>query len=189
MMKLKILLIFTAIFFSCLTAQSKKNIEVIFNMVDESLEEIKNSDNQSYVLKFNSVDNLDIVKGRVVYNLNDSEQNTNKELSYTVDTLKVEYPELYRDGLFGDYYLVRQIKLSGYYSVIENSKIISNNTFNYSSIDTVQFVELTEIETQAIDFTKGEVPDEPFLDSLVETLIAVGSAVVSIILFFTIRSD
>ena len=121
----------SAICFSLLSAQTKKNIEVIFNLVDKSLSEVKNSDEQNYVLKFNSVDNLDVIKGRVAYNLKNSAENAYNELNYTVDTLNVKYPELYRDGLFGDYFLVREIKYSGYYSVINDEQIINNKKFNF----------------------------------------------------------
>lgn len=189
-MKIKNFLVVFAIFSLISFAQSKKNLELIFEFVDNSLSEVKRSPGKNFVLKFNAVDNLDVIKGRVAYNLKDfSGEGVETELIYTVDSLSVNYPEMFRDGLFGDYFLVRNVNYSGYYSIIENNKPEENRKFSFNEQDTVSHNELSLIETQAIDFTKGEVPAESFFDGFVETSIAVGAAVLSIVLFFIIRSD
>lgn len=189
-MKTKVFILIFTVFSLVLSAQTKKNIELIFNLVDESLEKLQDLSDKNIVLKFNAVDNLDVLKGRVVYNLksnNDKELTT--ELNYTVDSLQVNYPEMFRDGLFGDYLLVRDIKYKGYYSLLNNNELGQNRKFQLTHKDTVYLSELNTIETQALDFTKGEVPAEPFFESVIETVIAVGAAAISIILFFTVRSE
>ena len=58
----------------------------------------------------------------------------------------------------------------------------------YDKSDTVLFDEIKSLSNSSLPFTKGEAPAEPFFASLWEPVIAVGTAIVTIFLFFTIRS-
>lgn len=189
-MKVKIFLLAFSVLSIFSFGQSKKNLEVIFGFVDESLTEVKKVTNKNVVLEFNAADNLEVIKGRVLYNLGKSgKEDKEIKLNYTVDAVGVNYPEMFRDGLFGDFFLEREVYFNGYFSVLENDSLLINRSFDLTKKDTVALDELSLIETQILDFTKGEVPPEPAFDSIVETVVAVGAAVISVILFFTVRSE
>ena len=186
-MKIKTFLLILLTFTLFSFGQSKRNIDLIFDLVDQSISGINYEEN--FVLKFNSAQNLNVIKGRILKKLKNNNVEDKKNLNYFVDSLSVTYPEMFRDGMFGDYLLSRKVKLAGYYSLERNNFLTEKEDFNLVFQDTVLYSELNQIESQALNFTRGEIPQEPFFESVVETVIAVGAAVVSIILFFTIRSD
>ena len=184
-MKIKTFLFILLVLSIFSLGQTQRNIDIIFDLTDLSISEINKKEN--YVLNFNSAENLNVIKGRIFKNI--KTENSETVLNYYVDSLKVVYPEMFRDGWFGDYFLIRDVRLAGYYSIEKKGSLLDKKEFNLSVKDTVEYSKLNEIESQALNFTQGEIPQEPFFDSMVETVIAVGAAVVSIILFFTIRSD
>jgi len=126
----------------------------------------------------------------VVYNLKKTEKKeTGIKLNYIVDSVGVSYPEMFRDGLFGDFFLIRNIYYKGYFSVEKDNRQKLKRDFDFAKKDTIALNDVSSVETRILDFTKAEVPPEPFFESMVETVAAVGAAVLSVILFFTIRSE
>jgi hypothetical protein len=100
------------------------------------------------------------------------------KIQIKIDSVKTEYTDLYRDGLFGDYKLVRKISI--FYS---NPQPKSN-----SIIDTLTLDNFSSIENPAFPFTKSELPPEPFWQSLIEPLVYLGATISVVILLFTTRS-
>jgi hypothetical protein len=80
----------------------------------------------------------------------------------------------------------RKIDLSGSYSISKETVI--SERFDYAYIDTVSVDDAKAIENPSFPFTQAEIPSEPFFSSLLEPAIAIGSAALAVILFFTIRS-
>ena len=107
---------------------------------------------------------------------------TLKTKKVRIDTAVTEYPDLYRDGLFGDYHLVRKLKLI--YSYDNNPELRDSVLIT----DTLLFNNLSEIENGAFPFTKGKLPEEPFLSSIFEPVIYIGVTIGIIYLLFAKRS-
>lgn len=107
------------------------------------------------------------------------------KIDFIIDDCLVSYGEPRKDGWFGDFYTERTIKLSGNY-FIPNSVSVKN--FSFEETDIVKVDDIQKIENRAFPFTKGELPPEPFLSSILEPIVAVGAAAITIILFFSVRS-
>ena len=99
-----------------------------------------------------------------------------------IDTAITEYSDLYRDGLFGDYYLVRKLKLI--YAPVQQPAMRDSVIIS----DTLLFDNVSKIENGAFPFTKGNLPDEPFFYSVLEPIIYVGVTISVIYLLFITRS-
>lgn len=107
------------------------------------------------------------------------------KVNFVIDNCNVEYNQPERKGLFGQYFTERKINLSGNYFISKGS-VLKN--FNFALIDTVNVDEIEKLENRSYPFTHSELPAEPFFSSLLEPIVAVGAAAVTIILFFSIRS-
>ena len=108
------------------------------------------------------------------------------KINYTIEAMKVNYSDIDRDGMFGDFLMPRKLSVKGSYS-IDKENIFTKN-FNYTFLDTVNVKAVKSLENESYPFTKGEVPTEPFFSSITEPVIAISSAALAVILFFTIRS-
>ena len=93
---------------------------------------------------------------------------------------------MFRDGFLGEYFVLRKISLSGSYNF--SGKKIFTQDFSYLLQDTVGVDDITLLENSAYPFTQGKLPPEPFFSGILEPLVAVGTAALAVILFFTIRS-
>lgn len=176
----------------------ESNLQILYSLVDSSTSEIikqlRNID-KSIKLEFElgegySVFENHIVKAFVENNFDVVDQkDSNKNfvlVNYVLDNAKVNYGEVYRDGLLGDYLLPRKILVSGNYLI--NSDPILVKDFQYLYEDTVLVNNVKNLESYSFLFTKGEIPSEPFFSSLFEPLIAISAAAIAVFLFFTIRS-
>ena len=107
------------------------------------------------------------------------------KVNFVIDNAQVNYSEPRKNGIFGDFFTERSIKLSGNYFIPEKSKV---NKFVFTAKDTVRVDDIEEIENRSFPFTQGEIPPEPFFSSLLEPVVALGTAAVTVILFFSVRS-
>jgi hypothetical protein len=110
----------------------------------------------------------------------------NLELNYTMENASVSYGEIFRDGFLGGYFVLRKIFISGSYRLQGKTNLADN--FYCENVDTVKFDDLRALENSSYPFTQGEIPSEPFFSSLFEPIVAVTTAAVVIILFFSVRS-
>ena len=177
--------------------QTRDNLEIFYTLVDSSGENIisnlpgsdKNLNlnlnlGESYSLFAN---HLMAVFDQAGYKINSAQNTAGKiAVDYVLDQAKVNYGDIFRSGLFGNYYLPREIRISGNYSIKNNSFVYKE--FQYRFMDTVRVDSIKALENSSYLFTQGDVPPEPFFSSLFEPLIAIGTAAVAVLLFFTIRS-
>lgn len=112
--------------------------------------------------------------------------NQGLKIQYFIKDADVDYGDIYRGGFLGDYYTPRTIHLSGNFILL--GKDFTTRSFNYTSIDTVAVDSVKTIENTAYLFTQGSLPSEPFFSGIFEPIVAVGTAALAVILFFTIRS-
>jgi len=189
-----LLLLFTS---SQLFAQGKTNLEMINQLVDSSTTKISNeiiNRSVGYNLQLNSVIDYSRLDERILSSFSSRgikliiDSTKANKLNYSITQTGVEYSDLFRDGLFGNYLLERKFVLSGNFSVQNSSTILSANTFYYTVTDTVPYDRFIFIENNSLPFTKGKVPEPPFVPSLLEPIVAITAVVVTVILFFSVRS-
>lgn len=173
--------------------QVKTNFELFTRLVDSSAVIINKNipvAQKNLFIKYNTNDFYSVFRNRIIFDfskLGKTVTNSSSEIvNYSIEEAKVNYGEMSKDGLFGGYYLQRTLKLKGNFSVENNSAIAGE--FNLSLIDTVAVNDITAIENPVYPFTQGEVPSEPFFSSLFAPVVAIGSAALAVILFFTVRS-
>lgn len=193
-----LIIILVALFLtSDIFSQTISNLERINLLVDISTEEISfalQDTIDGYKIVNDTPSEYSILNNRVIASLSknriklgDDSSHSNK-ISYIISHAGVQYSDLFRDGLFGEYLLERKFDLMGNFIVEKKGVVISSNTFEISKMDTVNYNNFAFIENNSLPFTKASVPSEPFLPSIIEPVIAITAVVVTIILFFTVRS-
>lgn len=175
------------------SAQEKTNLGVFKELVDSSAAEVAAvipDSVEAIDLKLNngpmSVFNAELISSLSKRGYNLVHRTDNLKLEFIIDEASTSYGEIYRDGFLGDYYVPRMILLSGNYNIIGNT--ILTHSFNFAYQDTVSVDSVTSLENAAYPFTMGKLPAEPFFSGILEPVIAVGTAALAVILFFTIRS-
>lgn len=177
-------------------AQYQSNFEQIDSLLGISASEISNELdlNKKYTLEFVGSSNYKILESKIIGHLQgngielSTEQNGNSKLNYNVDEARIEYGDVYRDGLFGTYNVRRSAQISGSYNIIKDGNFGDSKNFSFALTDSVLYSDISNLENIGYSFTTAEVPEEPFFSSTLEPVIAIGSAAVAIYLFFNIRS-
>lgn len=178
-------------------AQSRTNLEIINALVDSSTLVLSSQITDSireYNIEYQTVAEYSMLNNRaensfVRNGIAISLDKANNKISYSISKAGVNYSDLFKDGLLGGYLLERKIILSGEYVVENSSSILHADTFHYSVTDTIQFENRNFVENHSLPFTKGNVPSEPFFPSMLEPIIAITAVVVTVVLFFTVRSN
>jgi hypothetical protein len=187
------------IFLSTVTfSQSKTNLQLFYESVDSVVDSISKELNFTkqpvqlnlnlgveYSLFSNSIYNS-LQENRINYSENRNSGLSEIVVNIVLEKCEVDYGEPFKDGLFGSYFLQRNIRLSGNYSVRDFDFRLKR--FSILKSDTVAVDEIKKIENPSFPFTEGKVPEESFFSGITEPLIAVGSAAIAVILFFSIRS-
>jgi hypothetical protein len=178
------------------TAQTVTNLDRFYSAVDsastsfvDDLGNIKEVELELglgtyYAVFANQVRSKILRNGIKISSSNDSSGNIEK-VNFTIGECSVKYSQPERDGLFGDYFTDRTIEVQGNYFVPSNQKV---KEFNIAKKDRVNVDDVEKIENRSYPFTHGDLPPEPFFSSLLEPIVAVGAAAITIILFFSVRS-
>lgn len=178
-------------------AQTKSNLELLYTLLDSASilidKKLPESDDEiSLSLSFGI--NYDVLKNYCYSSITTKNKNLNvsltskltRTLNITLDEAKIEYPDNFRDGFFGDFFTIRKAEIKGSYLL--NSKQVLNERFVFEVVDTINTADLQHVENYSYPFTIAEKPGEPFFSSLFEPIVAVGTTAIAVILFFTIRS-
>ena len=193
---LKIFLLF-ALIASASFAQTKSNYEIFGGLIKESVRKISaESDLQSKTVRvdirvtpgYESFSNLILSAFMKNSGKVSLEKGAGADISFNLGSLKVYYGNVDKDGLFGDYSVDRNFEVSGDCSIYESGELTAASGFEQKFDDVINYDELDTVENPAFPFTQGNRPEEPFLTGLVEPAIVIGTAIVTIILFFSVRS-
>jgi hypothetical protein len=186
---------------SGISAQPETNLDIFYKLVDSSANDFISQIPQledSVDLKLNLGESYSVFSNKiiaalysngkivVIENLEPAIGKDAISVNYIIDDANVKYGEIFRDGFFGDYYIHRNISLKGNYLIHTNSAFYKE--FNFSFNDTIRYDEIKSVENISFPFTRGKVPAEPFFSGLFEPIVAIGTAALAVILFFTIRS-
>lgn len=180
------------------SAQELSNLDIFFRLTDsvvvslvrklpqsEKTVYLKTSMNNSYSVFENKIISLLKDSGKTVLTVPDT---SGPAVSLAFEEAKVYYPDMFRDGFFGPFMVKREVLLKGNYIISLNGRVTDTRNFKYRNEDTVGQNDLKTLENSAYPFTRGEMPPEPVFSSLLEPVIALGTAAAVIYLFFTIRS-
>lgn len=174
-------------------SQTISNLDVFYNLVDSAsgylLKDL--ADIKTVKLTLNLGNDYSIfanqIRGKLVRNqirVTNSDSNAT-EVNFVLDNAFVEYTEPEKNGIFGDFFTERTIRLSGNYFISGKSQI---NKFNLVDKDTVNIEDIEILENRSYPFTQGELPTEPFFYSIWEPVAAISAAAITVILFFSVRS-
>ena len=175
-----IFFIFNLVLFS----QTKTNLEIVDSLIFSSISDISRKididEKENVYLKFIAADDYQILKNIVISSLQKNKVNlvedasmTDITLNYNLIEIKTSYPEMFRDGLFGEYLAERNVSLNGSYFLVNEKSIGKVNSFNYSIEDTVVYDDINQLENIAYSFTSAKLPEEPFFSSTLEPVIAI----------------
>ena len=198
MITLKTKILFLFLFGSTfLFAQNKTNLEMLNTLVDSSaftiisqISDLNNEYNIVYqtVAEYSALNKRienSLVKNGITVKL----ESTTNNISYSISQAGVNYSDLFKDGIVGGYLLERKFILSGEYVIENSSTILSANTFYYTVTDTIPYDNFNFIENNSLPFTKSNVPSEPLFPSMLEPIVAITAVVITVVLFFTVRSN
>jgi hypothetical protein len=192
--------IITVIFFNIISintfAQVTTNFEIVETLLVKSIDGINdnftNGSNKKILLDFIAPNDYLVLKNTLIEELQKNRfhlSDKNKTgLNYTINEIKINYKEIFRDGILGEYLVSRQAKLNGSYFIKNKNEFGKVNNFSFVSSDTVKYNDISKLENIAYSFTSSQLPNEPFFSSIVEPVIAIGTAAVAAYLFFNIRS-
>lgn len=188
----KILIPLIFLFNHLLFAQAESNLDRINLLINKTCNEINDSIKQSVIINFQAPDNLYFLKNRAEVNFNQFYNKNNllppDTLNFTLEAAGINYNKIIKNGFFGDYLIERTAFIKGTFLLKQNDKILIAKEFNKSVTDSVNYEDINKIENYSLPFTKGKLPDEPISSSIIEPLIAITASVVTVILFFTVRS-
>jgi hypothetical protein len=179
-------------------AQTGSNLDLIYNLIDSSVVTVTENleyEDVVYHLEFTSPPEYNLLKNRVQSSFGrkrsftEDKSKSLKSIKYNLESVKVNYDNIFKDGLFGSYKVERQIGLNGNYITLYKDQSIGGDTFSYTYSDTVDYDKVNELESLTLAFTRAQKPGEPLLPSLLEPAIAIGAIAITIILFFTVRSN
>jgi len=186
-------IIFVFIFFifqAAMTGQSeepiKTNLDIFYSLVDSSTSIFSQKlAGENRNITVNVPADLNIFEGRIKGKLalESPSKETSGEVIYTLESAKVEYEDIFRDGLFGDYQVNRIISIGGYY--IYGRGV---NNFALTAEDIIKLDDTGKLENSSLPFTQGEKPEEPFFSTLYQPAIILAALAVTTYLFFSVRS-
>ena len=194
--------LFIALLFSAIIsdffAQSKTNLEVFYSLTDSLVFQINSeipASKKEILLRLNngeiySIFNNDIRSGFIkagkkVWDVPPDEINI-PEVNIVIESVSVNYGEVFKDGLFGSFYTTRQLSLKGHY--LQTFSDFGKQEFYITYSDSILVDQISELENASFPFTQGQIPSEPFLSGLAEPILAIGTAAAMVILFFSVRS-
>jgi hypothetical protein len=174
-------------------AQDKNNLQVFNQLVDSSIVELTSviPDSVRNISPDIEEGTFSVFNSQIISDLTErgyklvSNENAFR-LQYVIREATTSYGDIFRDGFLGDYLVPRTISLSG--SGNFTGHIVTTHNFNFTYKDTIAVDSVNSYENPAYSFTQGRLPSEPFFSSIFEPVIAVGTAALAVILFFTIRS-
>ncbi|MBE0539226.1 MAG: hypothetical protein IH620_05890 [Ignavibacterium sp.] len=189
-------LFFAALLQISIFSQPVSNLDKFYNLVDSASTKFVNDIDAAKKVKLELTLGSDYslfanqIRGKILkrgIELINEDQSSNDFISasFVIDNTLVSYSVPVRDGFFGSFYTERILQLSGNYFISSNSIIKS---FNIVDKDTINVEDVEKVENRSYPFTRGELPPEPFFSSLLEPIVAIGAAAVTIILFFSVRS-
>lgn len=182
-----------------LHCQSLTNLDIFYSLTDSLVDQISSgipSNENKILLDLNLGQSYSLFANNIIERFikNDKQiiQSANQEKDFTlinivIEGAGVEYSNMFRDGFFGTHYIQRYSAIYGNYLISSASG--GKEDFEITRLDTIKVEDISLLQNPSYPFTQAAVPPEPFVSGLAEPIIAIGTAAIVIVLFFTIRSE
>ena len=190
------------LFFLCLSSESGASIKTNKQLLDSCLQEyslqinnlIQEIPNTGIFLKFDEspeyfqdfiISELISKKNKIFTKINEAELNQIINIKISFRNFKIEYVLLENDTYRRDFELE-----ANSFIIDKNGEITNLKNFYSRMQDTLNSYELQIIEDPIYPFTKGKVPTSKsnWYDEILEPAIIITASIVSVVLFFTVRS-
>lgn len=184
------LLLFLLLSFSAY-GQTKTNLELFFQLADSSANELADviGSDKNVQIDFVLGKDYQVFQNSILSRFQNKviDKKSGKiKVQFVLTEVKVAYDEPERKGLFGSFFVKRNVQFSGNYSIISESTNVK--AFSYGIYSEIPFDDIEAVENSSFPFTQGKIPAEPFFSSLLEPAIALGSAAAAVYIFFSARS-
>ncbi len=103
-------------------------------------------------------------------------------------TLTVEYRDIRKTGVFSGAVVDRVVTAAFTSEITDGETLVFAGTTTRSVTDTLAESRIEELESESMDFTRGDVPDLRSLDRFIEPFVIIGATGAAILLFFQVRS-
>ncbi len=153
----------------------RTNLDIFFDLLKQESRALENKGEKLKVI----AENPEFIALANFANNLKASRSAGDTISAVIDTAFTVYPEIHRDGFFGEYFFTRKIMLRLNYG---------ENTRTLSFADTLAADKQSEIENSALPFTRGELPAEPFWESIVEPVVFIVTATAVVFALFFGRS-
>jgi hypothetical protein len=168
--------------------QSRTNLEVFYSLIDSTVSMIPDTVVNSSISVYTGSNVM--LSDYIIHKLNSKFGNhevSDKDypFSFSLENIRVDYPDVFRKKFLGDYYVERSFLLE--VNTYTSAKRVKNN-YKLAFTDSVRLDDLSSLENDLHPFTKASLPSEDFADSIIEPVVAIGAAAAAVILFFVIRS-
>ncbi len=188
----KLFTFFLLIFNLNLIAQPVTNLDKINNLLHSVCKDVSSVTPSKLYLNFNAPGSLYFLKNRTELFFTENEKELTESsldtLNFNIEDANIVYSEMFKDGFFGDYFIVRVANLKGTYVLKEKNNVKIAKEFIVTSKDTINYDDINKVENLSLPFTRSKLPTGPVLPTIIEALIAIASSVVTVLLFFTVRS-
>jgi len=188
---------FLVLFSVSLYAQSVSNMERFYSLIEKSVHEtvpVKAQKESRVYVEFTSPADAAILKNSVIEKTGKytkavaQKEGADFILTFAVEEAKVKYGECFTKSFLGRNFVEREVYLRGFTGLSRPNDNISAARFEHSIKDTVEFAGMKELGNPSYPFTSPQIPSEPFFSSILEPVIAIGAAVTTVYLLFTVRS-
>lgn len=197
-MKKALLLLIIFLSVSDFYPQGKTNLELVYDLIGKSVQfadSVRKNNNSVNVVSLSLPQAYDQLKTEIIksfssygYKIASDEKATGTVFIYSLVECKTEYGEIFKDGFFGDNLVERKASLKGSLILQDGNFYKEPVEFSFYQKDTLSVDEAYAAQNNAMPFTQGSLPDAPILSNLLEPAIVVGTLIVTVILFFTVRS-
>ncbi len=180
-----------------ISAQPVTNSEIASGLIEKSIMEfpVKPDLEKPLQLVYHSPDRFSFYKNSVTRDflkryqgLKINERSQDERIEYTIENLVIVYSEPFSDGFLGEQQFEREINLRGGMLYYSNGELKESSSFNLFASDSIALEQKDYIDSPGLKVSSDGTEAESFLSGVTGPAIAVGATLVSLFLFFTVRS-
>ncbi len=177
-------------------SQTYSNLEGFYSLIDNSVMYADSlvSKSKDYKVIISLPPKLELLKTKIIdsfikegYKVSSKDSVEENALTYSLLNVEIDYSIPFKEGLFGDYLVTRNLSVNGSVLIQEEKHYKKPRNFLFNITDIVNLEEIPGLENRNINFTVGNIPEPKLITNLLEPILVVGTLIVTIILFFTIR--
>lgn len=108
-------------------------------------------------------------------------------LEYFINKLELSYSKPFREKLFGEKKILRNVHTEISFKFIRNYDVLSYKTISAYYTDTVRYSDVKYLENEMIPLTTSIIPDDSTIEKYILPAITITTVSVIVYLFFIIR--